>query len=90
MAALTELRMPQNGIRPEGIDVLVRALADRPSLEVLDLQDNTFTEVGSRALAHALPHWPRLRFLNVGDCLLSAKVRPRWGGPRGRGGGGGG
>ncbi|KAJ3303856.1 hypothetical protein HDV03_003425 [Kappamyces sp. JEL0829] len=42
-------------------------------LEFLDLQDNTFTEQGSKALALALPAWPNLKHLNIGDCLLGAK-----------------
>ena len=82
MPALTELRLPQNGIRPEGIAVLLRALGANPNLQVLDLQDNTFTAVGSKALAEVLPKWAHLKILNVGDCLLSSKVgvqraRPR-------------
>ncbi|KAJ3121363.1 hypothetical protein HK100_012406 [Physocladia obscura] len=68
---LKELRMPQNGIRPEGIQVLLKALGQScPLIEVLDLQDNTFTKPGSIALAAALPSWPNLTTLNVGDCLL--------------------
>ncbi|KAJ3228417.1 hypothetical protein HDU81_006181 [Chytriomyces hyalinus] len=68
---LRELRMPQNGIRPEGIAVLVAALGKNcPLLEALDLQDNTFTTPGSAALASALKSWPQLHTLNVGDCLL--------------------
>ncbi|KAJ3069167.1 hypothetical protein HDU98_007748 [Podochytrium sp. JEL0797] len=68
---LKELRMPQNGIRPEGIQVLIESLAKNcPQLEVLDLQDNTFTKPGSKSLARALPSWPHLRHLNIGDCLL--------------------
>ncbi|KAJ3007198.1 UNVERIFIED_CONTAM: hypothetical protein HDU68_003646 [Siphonaria sp. JEL0065] len=68
---LRELRMPQNGIRPDGIEVLLVALgASCPLLEVLDVQDNTFTKQGSKALAKSLPSWPKLRILNIGDCLL--------------------
>ena len=74
MPALTELRLPQNGIRPEGISELLHALGAVSTLEVLDLQDNTFTAVGSKALAEVLPKWPHMKTLNVGDCLLSAKV----------------
>ncbi|KAJ3072759.1 hypothetical protein HDU98_002974 [Podochytrium sp. JEL0797] len=67
---LKELRMPQNGIRPEGIQVLIESLTKNcPLLEVLDLQDNTFTKPGSKSLARALPSW-HLRHLNIGDCLL--------------------
>ena len=72
---LTELRLPQNGIRPEGIATLVRALGANKNLEVLDLQDNTFTASGSAALAEVLAQWPKLRVLNVGECLVSSKVR---------------
>ncbi|CAB4412912.1 unnamed protein product [Rhizophagus irregularis] len=70
---LTEIRMPQNGIRPDGIITLLKGFAACKNLEVLDLQDNTFTEKGSVAFAKALVEWPNLRVLNVGDCLLSEK-----------------
>lgn len=70
---LTELRMPQNGIRMEGIEAIATALRSCASLQVLDLQDNTATEKGSRAIASSLASWPDLRQLNLSDCLL----RPR-------------
>ncbi|KAJ2357230.1 Ran GAP Rna1, partial [Coemansia erecta] len=54
LKTLREVRMPQNGIRPEGIAELVEGLAHNSELCVLDLQDNTFTESGSQALADAL------------------------------------
>ncbi|CAG8578741.1 17338_t:CDS:2 [Acaulospora morrowiae] len=69
---LTEIRIPQNGIRSEGIVALSKGLAACKNLQVLDLQDNTFTESGSRAFAKALVEWPKLKLLNIGDCLLSA------------------
>ncbi|KAJ1881318.1 Ran GAP Rna1, partial [Kickxella alabastrina] len=72
LKSLREVRMPQNGIRPEGIAELVTGLASNPNLTVLDLQDNTFTESGSAALANALPGWSTLETLNIGDCLLGA------------------
>lgn len=65
--------MPQNGIRPEGIATIVAGLQHNPNLEVLDLQDNTFTQKGSRALAAALASWPKLHTLNLSDCLLRPK-----------------
>ncbi|KAJ2253347.1 Ran GAP Rna1, partial [Coemansia sp. RSA 455] len=68
--SLREVRMPQNGIRPEGITELVNGLARNTKLAILDLQDNTFTHSGSAALASALPSWSALEHLNVGDCLL--------------------
>lgn len=70
---LEVVRMPQNGIRPDGIRTIVQGLQDCKNLRHLDLQDNTFTVKGSKALAKALPSWPRLEILNVSDCLLSKK-----------------
>jgi Ran GTPase-activating protein 1 len=69
---IEHIKMPQNGIRPEGITILMEALQTCPQLKVLDLQDNTFTKAGSMALAKALPTWKQLKVLHVGDCLLSA------------------
>lgn len=80
---LTEVRMPQNGIRMEGIAALARGLLACPNLEYVDFQDNTFTQTGSdtgegpdtgegsTAWAAALPLWPRLRTLNLSDCVIS-------------------
>ncbi|KAJ2456047.1 Ran GAP Rna1 [Coemansia sp. RSA 2336] len=72
LKSLREVRMPQNGIRPEGIAELIGGLAHNRELSVLDLQDNTFTHAGSKALAEALVKWEALEMLNVGDCLLGA------------------
>ncbi|PSK56834.1 Ran GTPase-activating protein 1 [Elsinoe australis] len=71
-----EVRMVQNGIRQDGIVVLLReGLRECKRLQTLDLQDNTFTRVGSRALAEVIggAAWEGLRELGVGDCLLSAR-----------------
>jgi Ran GTPase-activating protein 1 len=71
---LKTVKMPQNGIRPEGIESLMRdGLSQCKALECLDMQDNTFTQRGSAALAAALPKWTALKELAVGDCLLSAR-----------------
>lgn len=67
---LKVVRMPQNGIRPDGIKAIVTGLSKCTQLYYLDLQDNTFTSKGSQALASALPNWPELSVLNVSDCLL--------------------
>ncbi|ESW98722.1 hypothetical protein KL918_001887 [Ogataea parapolymorpha] len=70
---LQEIRLYQNGIRPQGIAKLInQGLAHLNNLKVLDLQDNTFTVPGSLALASALPKWPELTELNVNDCLLKS------------------
>ncbi|BGP29835.1 Ran GAP Rna1 [Rhodotorula toruloides] len=75
LTTLEEVRMPQNGIRMEGIEAIVKGLQKNPGLQWLDLQDNTATEKGSKAIAESLPFWPKLRILNLSDCLL----RPRGG-----------
>ena len=72
---LVDVRMPQNGIRMEGITALARGLAKCTELEHVDLQDNTFTEDGAttglEAWTEALPSWTSLRTLNLSDCVLS-------------------
>jgi Ran GTPase-activating protein 1 len=66
--------MPQNGIRPEGIALILReGLIHARELQILDLQDNTFTLKGALALAEILPQLPEVTDLGVGDCLLSAR-----------------
>lgn len=67
---LREVRMPQNGIRMEGIAALAKGLAQCPNLEVLDLQDNTATRSGTRAIVRQLTNWPHLKEINLSDCLL--------------------
>ncbi|KAL2180479.1 uncharacterized protein P884DRAFT_192603 [Thermothelomyces heterothallicus CBS 202.75] len=69
-----EVKMVQNGIRQEGISHLLNeGLRYATQLEVLDLQDNTFTLLGAKALAAVTPGWTELVDLGVGDSLLGAK-----------------
>lgn len=71
---LREVKMVQNGIRQEGIALLIReGLKHCTELRILDLQDNTFTIIGSRVLAETVPTWKQIVELGVGDSLLSAK-----------------
>ncbi|KAL8762292.1 MAG: hypothetical protein Q9184_001661 [Pyrenodesmia sp. 2 TL-2023] len=71
---LKVVKMVQNGIRQPGIEVLLKeGLAGCEKLEVLDLQDNTFTHVGAGALAGVVTGWKELRELGVGDSLLGRK-----------------
>lgn len=66
--------MVQNGIRQEGISTLLQnGLSKCAKLEVLDLQDNTFTSMGARALADVVGKWPAIKELGIGDSLLSAR-----------------
>lgn len=37
---------------------------------MIDLNDNTFTEVGSKSMAQVLPSLQKLRVINFGDCLV--------------------
>lgn len=68
------VKMVQNGIRPEGIcHLLTSGLNQATELEVFNLQDNTFTLSGAKALAKAITGWENLRELGVGDCLLTGK-----------------
>jgi Ran GTPase-activating protein 1 len=69
-----EVKMVQNGIRQEGIShLLTDGLRYTKGIKVLDLQDNTFTLLGSKALATVVSGWTEIQELGVGDSLLSAK-----------------
>ncbi|ROW16303.1 hypothetical protein VPNG_01778 [Cytospora leucostoma] len=71
---IKEVKMVQNGIRQEGISHLLKeGLSHATGLEILDLQDNTFTLLGAKALARVTPTWVDLKELGVGDSLLGAK-----------------
>lgn len=71
-SGLVEVRLPQNGIRMEGIAALAEGLSKCPIIEVLDLQDNTATKTGTRSIVKHLTAWPELRVLNLSDCLLGS------------------
>ncbi|KAI8947111.1 RNI-like protein [Xylaria longipes] len=69
-----EIKMVQNGIRQEGISLfLSEGLNHATELKTLDLQDNTFTIMGAKALAKVVPLWSDILELGIGDSLLSAK-----------------
>ncbi|KAL9109143.1 MAG: hypothetical protein Q9227_006234 [Pyrenula ochraceoflavens] len=71
---IKSVKMTQNGIRQEGISHLLQnGLRACTSLEILDMQDNTFTLLGASALADAVGEWPNLQELGVGDDLLGAR-----------------
>ncbi|EAU86222.1 ran GTPase activating protein 1 [Coprinopsis cinerea okayama7 len=74
---LVEVRMPQNGIRMEGILELSRGLAKNPNLGYIDLQDNAFSTEGQldaiEAWTKAMVSWPELHTLNLSDCILSTE-----------------
>ncbi|KAH6670649.1 putative Ran GTPase-activating protein 1 [Halenospora varia] len=69
-----EVKMVQNGIRQEGIShLLTDGLRHARGIKTLDLQDNTFTLLGAKALATVAPGWTEVQELGIGDSLLSAK-----------------
>lgn len=71
---ITSIKMVQNGIRPDGIAQLItNGLTHLSALETLDLQDNTFTAKGARALSDVVSKWTQIKELAMGDCLLSAR-----------------
>jgi Ran GTPase-activating protein 1 len=69
------VKMVQNGVRQEGVHHLVSdGLKHATQLQVLDLQDNTFTAIGGRALASIVPGWTELRVFGGNDLLLGGKA----------------
>ena len=56
MGSLEEVNMPQNGINHPGVTALATAVQHNPSLRILNLNDNTFTEKGAIAMAQLLRH----------------------------------
>ena len=68
------VKMVQNGIRQDGISLLLtEGLVWCEDLEVLDLQDNTFTVTGARALSQVVEGWKQIKELGVGDSLLGGR-----------------
>ena len=68
------VKMVQNGIRQDGISpLLTEGLVWCEELEVLDLQDNTFTITGARALSQVAEGWKRIKELGIGDSLLGSR-----------------
>lgn len=73
-ATLQEVRMVQNGIRPQGVEHFLRnGLVHCTQLRIFDFQDNTFTATGGKALAEVVGKWTELRELGLGDSLLSTR-----------------
>jgi len=68
------VKMVQNGIHQDGMAMLLReGLKGCERLEVLDLQDNTFTITGARALSEVVGGWKRLRECGISDSLLGSR-----------------
>ena len=68
------VKMVQNGIRQDGISLLLtEGLVWCGELEILDLQDNTFTITGARALSQVVEGWKQIQELGIGDSLLGGR-----------------
>ena len=68
------VKMVQNGIRQDGVSILLRdGFKNCKELEVLDLQDNTFTITGANALSEVVNEWKQLKELGIGDSLLGSR-----------------
>ena len=68
------IKMVQNGIRQDGISLLLtEGLVWCEELEILDLQDNTFTITGARALSQVVEGWTKIKELGIGDSLLGTR-----------------
>lgn len=74
-SSLTQFSIFQNGITKKGILALCDALSMCTNLDILDLQDNTFTEEAAVEFSKkVIPSIaPVIRILSLNDCLLSRK-----------------
>ena len=70
MKCLKEFAIAQNGIRKHGIKALSIGVAGCSSLQILNLNDNTFTSFGAIPMARALSNLPDLEVIEFGDCLI--------------------
>ncbi len=64
--------MPQNGIRPPGIEALINAFVANQNLRTIDLNDNTITLAASK-LALAIEKLPNLEIINLESSLIRTK-----------------
>lgn len=51
IGTLEEIALPQNGITAMGIGALATCFKSNPNLRVINLNDNTATQLGSEAIA---------------------------------------
>jgi Ran GTPase-activating protein (RanGAP) involved in mRNA processing and transport len=64
--------MPQNGIRPPGIEALTNAFIQNQNLRIIDINDNTIT-LAAPKLALALEKLPKLELINLESSLIRTK-----------------
>ena len=51
IGSLEEIQMPQNGIRPTGIEFVAEAFAHNKQLRIINMNDNTFRKIGGEWMA---------------------------------------
>ncbi|KNC80591.1 hypothetical protein SARC_07045 [Sphaeroforma arctica JP610] len=66
---LKEVAMPQNGTTKVGFVALFAAFAGK-DMEIINMNDNTATEVGAKAVAEAIRTMKNLQKIDLGDCML--------------------
>ncbi len=64
--------MPQNGIRPAGIEALTAAFVQNRNLRIIDLNDNTITSAAAK-LASAIGKLPKLEIINLESSLIRTR-----------------
>ncbi|CAF0781756.1 unnamed protein product [Adineta ricciae] len=72
IGTLEVIRMPQNGIRPPGIEALTTAFLHNRNLRIIDLNDNTITTAAPK-LASAIEKLPKLEILNLESSLIRTR-----------------
>ncbi|CAF0920010.1 unnamed protein product [Rotaria sp. Silwood1] len=72
IGTLEVIRMPQNGIRPPGIEALITAFVRNRNLRIIDLNDNTITTAAAK-LASAIEKLPKLEIINLESSLIRTK-----------------
>ncbi|CAF3758902.1 unnamed protein product [Adineta steineri] len=72
IGTLEVIRMPQNGIRPPGIEALTAAFLQNRNLRIIDLNDNTITTAAGK-LASVISKLPKLEIINLESSLIRTK-----------------
>ncbi|CAF1253828.1 unnamed protein product [Rotaria sp. Silwood1] len=72
IGTLEVIRMPQNGMRPPGIEALTNAFIKNENLRLIDLNDNSITLAASK-LALSIEKLPKLEILNLESSLIRTK-----------------
>lgn len=63
IGTLEELALPQNGITSKGVEALATCFQSNPNLRIINLNDNTATQLGSAAVAKVLIHLLTISFV---------------------------